>query len=99
MQRERFCVNWTTVANVVLLESMSLLCLLGSYRMRPRSFQAERPRDFLGSKFGGRFDDGSERVTHRARIFTVSVIDAPKLVAGLWYWNCARLHGDSSPEP
>ena len=70
--------------------------LLGGDWMRPRRFQAEFPGDFLGSKFGGRFNDRSEWITHQACVFTVSVIDAPKLVARLRYRNCARLHVRSS---
>jgi hypothetical protein len=54
--------------------------LLGGNRVRPRIAETESSREFLGGKFGGRFNDCPQRVAVNPRVFPVGMVDAPKLI-------------------
>ena len=65
--------------------------------MCPRIAEAESCGSFLGDEFIGRFDNrGAKWITQLAGVFPVSVVYAPKLLAGLQ--SRARSHGSSSPQ-
>ena len=61
--------------------------------MRPGFTEAESRGGFLGGKFGGRLNDGAEWIAHHAGILSVSVVNAPPLVA--WLQSRGRAHGRS----
>ncbi len=59
-----------------------MLGFLGSDWICPRLTKAKTSGDFLRSELRGRFDDGSQRVPVDPRVFSVGVVDAPKLIPG-----------------
>lgn len=69
--------------------------LLGCDRVRPRIAETEPGREFLGSKFGGRFNDCPQRVAMNPRVFAVGVVDAPKLIPRLLRHRLRRIHAAS----
>ena len=73
-----------------------LLGLFGSDRIRPRRFKSEFAGDFLGSAFGGCFNDRAQRIAQETCIFPVGVVNAPELIA--WARRRGRAHGGSSPQ-
>ena len=73
-----------------------LLGLFGSDRIRPRRFKSEFAGDFLGSAFGGCFNDRAQRIAQETGIFPVGVVNAPELIA--WARRRGRAHGGSSPQ-
>ena len=68
--------------------------LLGCDRVRPRIAETEPSREFLGGKFGGRFNDGPQRVAVNPREFPVGMVDAPKLIPRLLRRCLRRFHAD-----
>ena len=74
-----------------------LLGLFGSDRVRPWRFKAKFAGGFLGSAFGGCFDDGAQWIAEETGIFPVGVVNAPELIA--WTRSRSRAHGRSSPQP
>ena len=76
-----------------------LLCQLHHFRrnrMRARVGEAKSRGSFLGGNFRWSFNRGAKWITQLAGVFSVSVVNAPKLVAGLQ--SRARSHGCSSPQ-
>ena len=55
--------------------------MLGSDRVRPWRFKAKFAGGFLGSAFGGGFDDGAQWIAEETGIFPVSEVNAPQLIA------------------
>ena len=70
--------------------------MLGSDRVRPWRFKAKFAGGFLGSAFGGCFDDGAQWIAEETGIFPVGVVNAPELIA--WARRRGRAHGGSSPQ-
>ena len=62
------------------------------HRMCPRVAKTQSSCKFLGSDFGGCFNNCSERVAQLASVFPVGVIDAPKLISRLRGQNWCRVH-------
>lgn len=77
---------------------LRLLRLFSSDRVCPGVTEAETRSGFLGCEFGGCLDDGTKWVAHDAGIFTVGVVDAPKLMAGLRCRSGVRAHARSSTQ-
>jgi hypothetical protein len=53
------------------------LRFLSSYWMRPWIAETKSCGGFLGSEFGGCFNDRAKRIAHLSRILAVGVVNAP----------------------
>ena len=74
------------------------LCALDFFsfhRMCPRVAKPETSGKFFGSNFGGCFNDRSQRITVDASVFTVRVVNAPKLISRLLRRILGRVHAGS----
>lgn len=74
---------------------LSVFGLLDGDRVRPRIAETEPSREFLGGKFGGRFNDCPQRVAVNPCEFLVGMVDAPKLIRGLLRHRLRRIHAAS----
>jgi hypothetical protein len=69
-----------------------MLDFLRFYRMCPRFAKTESSCEFLSSQLGGCFNDRSQRITVLAGVFTISVVNAPKLVTRFRVHSRRRVH-------
>lgn len=60
--------------------------------MCPRVAKTESSSEFFGRDFRGCFNDRSERIALFAGVFTVRIVNAPKLISPLWGQNWCRVH-------
>ena len=75
-----------------------LLGLFGGDGVRPRRLKTEFAGCFLGGAFGGCFNYRAQRIAEEVCILPVSVVDAPKLIAGLRSQSRGRAHAGSSAQ-
>ena len=75
-----------------------LLGLLGRDGVRPRRLKTEFAGCFLGGAFGGCFNYRAQWIAEEMCILPVSVVDAPKLIAGLRSQSRGRAHAGSSAQ-
>src|SRR5947209_2845156 len=73
--------------------------LFGRDGVRPWRFKSEFAGSLLGGLFGGCFNYRAQRIAEETGIFPVSVVNAPKLIAGLRSQSRGRAHGASSAQP
>jgi hypothetical protein len=73
------------------------LRFLSGYGVRPGVVETESGSGFLGSLFGGGFDNRAKWIAHLAGILTVRVVDAPQLVSRLQSRGCAHAHSSAQP--
>ena len=75
-----------------------LFGLFGSDRVRPWRFKAEFAGSFLRGAFGGGFNYRAQWIAEEMCILPVSVVDAPKLIAGFRHLSRCRAHAGSSAQ-
>ena len=91
-----FARGGSSLCSFPLRKPQRLFGLFGSDRVRPWRFKAKFAGGFLGSAFGGCFDDGAQWIAEETGIFPVGVVNAPELIA--WTRSRSRAHGRSSPQ-
>ena len=64
-------------------QPLRVLCFLGGDGMRPRVTETQVRGKFFGGDFCAGFDNEPQRITLRAGVFAVGVVNTPKLVASL----------------
>ena len=79
----------------VLRQPLCVFGLLGCDRVRPRIAEAKSSSEFLGGKFGRRFNNSPQGVAMNPREFPVGVVDAPKLIRWLLRNRLRRIHAAS----
>ena len=93
-----FARGGSSLCSFPLRKPQRLFGLFGSDRVRPWRFKAEFAGCFLGGAFGGCFNYRAQWIAEEMCILPVSVVDAPKLIAGLRSQSRGRAHAGSSAQ-